>query len=198
MDVLALSATPIPRTLHLSLTGMRDISVIKTPPPDRQPIVSYITPYEESVVKDAIQKELERNGQVFFVHNNIKNIFKVADNLKQLVPKARIGVAHGRLSETELEKVMMQFVHNEIDLLVCTTIIESGLDIPSANTMIIDKAERFGLSQIYQLRGASAGGITRRMRICWYLMNPSSPGMPGNAWPHSWNTGTWGPGSRSP
>lgn len=158
VDVLALSATPIPRTLHLSLTGMRDISVIKTPPPDRQPIVSYITPYEESVVKDAIQKELERNGQVFFVHNNIKNIFKVADNLKQLVPKARIGVAHGRLSETELEKVMMQFVHNEIDLLVCTTIIESGLDIPSANTMIIDKAERFGLSQIYQLRGRIGRG----------------------------------------
>ncbi|MDT8379043.1 MAG: transcription-repair coupling factor [Desulfotignum sp.] len=158
VDVLALSATPIPRTLHLSLTGMRDISVIKTPPADRQPIVSYITPYEEGVVKDAVQKELARNGQVFFVHNRIKTIVKLADNLKKLVPEARIGVAHGRLSETELERVMMQFVKNEIDLLVCTTIIESGLDIPSANTMIIDRAERFGLAQIYQLRGRIGRG----------------------------------------
>jgi transcription-repair coupling factor (superfamily II helicase) len=158
VDVLALSATPIPRTLHLSLTGMRDISVIKTPPADRQPIVSYITPYEDGVVKDAVQKELARDGQVFFVHNNIKTIFKVADNLGQLVPEARIGVAHGRLSEAELEQVMLRFVHREIDLLVCTTIIESGLDIPSANTMIIDKAERFGLSQIYQLRGRIGRG----------------------------------------
>jgi transcription-repair coupling factor (superfamily II helicase) len=158
VDVLALSATPIPRTLHLSLTGMRDISVIKTPPADRQPIVSYITPYEEGVVKDAVQKELARNGQVFFVHNRIKTIFKVSDNLNKLVPEARIGVAHGRLSETELERVMMRFVKNEIDLLVCTTIIESGLDIPSANTMIIDRAERFGLSQIYQLRGRIGRG----------------------------------------
>ncbi|MDZ7665329.1 MAG: transcription-repair coupling factor [Desulfotignum sp.] len=158
VDVLALSATPIPRTLHLSLTGMRDISVIKTPPADRQPIVSYITPYEDGVVKDAVQKELARGGQVFFVHNKIKTIFKAADNLRQLTPQARIGVAHGRLSEAELERVMLQFVHREIDLLVCTTIIESGLDIPSANTMIIDRAERFGLSQIYQLRGRIGRG----------------------------------------
>jgi transcription-repair coupling factor (superfamily II helicase) len=158
VDVLALSATPIPRTLHLSLTGMRDISVINTPPADRQPIVSYITPYEDTVVKDAVQKELARGGQIFFVHNNIKSIFKVADTLRQLTPQARIGVAHGRLSEDELERVMLQFVHREIDLLVCTTIIESGLDIPSANTMIIDRAERFGLSQIYQLRGRIGRG----------------------------------------
>ncbi len=158
VDVLALSATPIPRTLHLSLTGMRDISVIKTPPADRQPIISYITPYEDAVVKDAINKELVRGGQVFFVHNNIKTIFKVADNLKKLVPDARIGVAHGRLSEAELERVMLAFVNMEINLLVCTTIIESGLDIPSANTMIIDRAERFGLSQIYQLRGRIGRG----------------------------------------
>jgi transcription-repair coupling factor (superfamily II helicase) len=158
VDVLALSATPIPRTLHLSLTGMRDISVIKTPPADRQPIVSYITPYEDGVVKDAVQKELARGGQVFFVHNNIKTIFKAADNIGHLVPQARIGVAHGRLSEPELERVMLEFVHQKIDLLVCTTIIESGLDIPSANTMIIDRAERFGLSQIYQLRGRIGRG----------------------------------------
>ncbi len=158
VDVLALSATPIPRTLHMSLTGMRDISVIKTPPADRQPIVSYISPYEDAIVKDAIQKELSRQGQVFFVHNNIKTIFKIAENLKKLVPEATIGVAHGRLSETELERVMRAFVNREITLLVCTTIIESGLDIPSANTMIINKAERFGLSQIYQLRGRIGRG----------------------------------------
>ncbi|WP_022668421.1 transcription-repair coupling factor [Desulfospira joergensenii] len=158
VDVLALSATPIPRTLHMSLTGMRDISVITTPPADRQPIVSYISKYEEAIVKDAVKKELARNGQVFFVHNNIKSIFKMAAELEALVPEAKIGVAHGRLSEADLEKVMFQFVNFEINLLVCTTIIESGLDIPSANTMIINKAERFGLSQIYQLRGRIGRG----------------------------------------
>jgi transcription-repair coupling factor (superfamily II helicase) len=158
VDVLALTATPIPRTLHLSLTGMRDISVIKTPPADRQPIVSYISTYDAAIVKDAVKRELSRKGQIFYVHNNIKTISKIAENLSELVPEARIGIAHGRLSETELEKIMFQFVHFEIDILVCTTIIESGLDIPSANTMIIDKTENFGLSQIYQLRGRIGRG----------------------------------------
>ena len=158
MDVLALSATPIPRTLHLSLTGMRDISVIKTPPADRQPIVSRISTYEDAVVKDAVQKELSRNGQVFFVHNNIKTIAKIAENLQKMVPEAKIGIAHGRLSENALEKVMFAFVNRKINVLVCTTIIESGLDIPAANTMIINRAERFGLAQIYQLRGRIGRG----------------------------------------
>lgn len=158
IDVLALTATPIPRTLHMSLTGMRDISVITTPPADRQPIISYISKYEDSIVKDAIKRELARKGQIFFVHNSIKSIFKAAQNLEKLVPEARIGVAHGRLLESELEKVMLRFINSEIDVLVCTTIIESGLDIPSANTMIIDKAENFGLSQIYQLRGRIGRG----------------------------------------
>ncbi len=158
VDVLALTATPIPRTLHLSLTGMRDISIIKTPPADRHPIVSYISKYEASIVKDAIKRELSRNGQIFYVHNSIKTIAKLAEKLLELVPEARIGVAHGRLSETELEKVMLKFISAEIDVLVCTTIIESGLDIPSANTMIIDKTENFGLSQIYQLRGRIGRG----------------------------------------
>ncbi|NOX34793.1 MAG: transcription-repair coupling factor [Deltaproteobacteria bacterium] len=158
VDVLALTATPIPRTLHMSLTGMRDISVISTPPADRQPIISYISKYEDPIIKDAIKRELSRKGQIFFVHNNIKTIFKMARNLENLVPEARVGVAHGRLSESDLEKVMLKFVNLEIDILVCTTIIESGLDIPSANTMIINKAERFGLSQIYQLRGRIGRG----------------------------------------
>lgn len=158
VDVLALTATPIPRTLHLSLTGMRDISVIKTPPADRQPIISYISKYDASVVKEAIKKELFRNGQVFYVHNNIKTILKTAENIAELVPEAKIGIAHGRLSEKELEEVMLRFINLEVNVLVCTTIIESGLDIPSANTMIIDKTENFGLSQIYQLRGRIGRG----------------------------------------
>ena len=158
IDVLALTATPIPRTLHMSLTGMRDISVITTPPADRQPIISYISSYEDTVVKDAINREIARKGQIFFVHNNIKTINKVAQNLQTLMPDARIGIAHGRLSEKDLESVMLKFLNFEIDILVCTTIIESGLDIPSANTMIINKAERFGLSQIYQLRGRIGRG----------------------------------------
>jgi len=158
VDVLALTATPIPRTLHLSLTGMRDISVITTPPANRQPIVSYISKYEDTIIKDAVERELARKGQTFFIHNNIKSIFKIADHIQTLVPHAKVGVAHGRLSESELEKVMFQFVNLEINVLVCTTIVESGLDIPSANTMIINKAERFGLAQIYQLRGRIGRG----------------------------------------
>ncbi|MBU2431593.1 MAG: transcription-repair coupling factor, partial [Proteobacteria bacterium] len=158
VDVLALTATPIPRTLHMSLTGMRDISIITTPPADRQPIVSYISKYEDTIVKDAINRELARNGQVFFVHNNIKTISKIARDIETLVPEAKVGIAHGRLSETQLEKIMLQFVNRQINVLVCTTIIESGLDIPSANTMIINKAENFGLSQIYQLRGRIGRG----------------------------------------
>ncbi len=158
VDVLALTATPIPRTLHMSLTGMRDISIISTPPVDRQPIVSYISEYDDSIAAGAIRKELERGGQIFFIHNTIKTIFKTAEDLQKLVPEVRIGVAHGRLTEANLEKVMLQFINKEIDMLVCTTIVESGLDIPSANTMIINRADMFGLSQIYQLRGRIGRG----------------------------------------
>jgi len=158
IDVLALTATPIPRTLHLSLTGMRDISVISTPPEDRQPIISYICENDDTIIADAIRKELDRKGQVFYVHNNIKSINKIAQNILKLVPEARVDIAHGRLNEDSLEKVMYKFVNKETDVLVCTTIIESGLDIPSANTMIIDKADRFGLAQIYQLRGRIGRG----------------------------------------
>ncbi|HKK90677.1 MAG TPA: transcription-repair coupling factor, partial [Desulfobacteraceae bacterium] len=158
IDVLALTATPIPRSLHMSLTGMRDISVISTPPRDRQAIVSYISEYDDTIAAGAVRKELARGGQVFFIHNNITTIFKTAENLQKLVPEARIGVAHGRLSEAKLEKIMFQFINRDIDVLVCTTIVESGLDIPSANTMIINRADRFGLSQIYQLRGRIGRG----------------------------------------
>lgn len=153
VDVLTLTATPIPRTLHLSMTGIRDISVISTPPEQRQAIVTYVSELDDMVVSEAIYKELARQGQLFFVHNNVQTIGKINEHLRALVPEVRTAIAHGQMKESDLEKVMMQFVNREIDLLVCTTIIESGLDIPAANTMFINRADRFGLSQLYQLRG---------------------------------------------
>ena len=153
VDVLALTATPIPRTLHMSLMGIRDISVIATPPEHRKSIITYISEFDDAVISEAIQKELNRKGQIFFVHNNIHSIWAMAKYLKALVPDVRLDVAHGRLDEEALENVMLRFMNKEIDLLVCTTIIESGLDIPSANTILINRADKFGLSQIYQLRG---------------------------------------------
>jgi transcription-repair coupling factor (superfamily II helicase) len=153
VDVLALTATPIPRTLHMSLMGIRDISIISTPPEDRHPIITYISEYDEELIADGIRKELSRGGQIFFVHNHVSNIFEVAKRLKQLVPEARVDAAHGQLPENDLEDVMMAFMKKDIDLLVCTTIIESGLDVSSANTIFINRADCFGLAQIYQLRG---------------------------------------------
>jgi len=153
VDVLALTATPIPRTLHMSLMGIRDISIISTPPDHRKSIITYISEFDDAVISEAIQKELNRKGQVFFVHNNIHSIWAMAKHLQELVPEVRLDVAHGRLDEDALEDVMLRFMKQEIDLLVCTTIIESGLDIPSANTIIVNHADRFGLAQIYQLRG---------------------------------------------
>jgi transcription-repair coupling factor (superfamily II helicase) len=153
VDVLALTATPIPRTLHMSLMGVRDISIISTPPEHRQSIITYVSEFDDAVVAGAIRKELGRKGQIFFVHNNIYTIEKISRKLQELVPEARIDIAHGRLDEEELESVMFKFVNREIDMLVCTTIIESGLDISSANTILVNRADKFGLSQIYQLRG---------------------------------------------
>lgn len=158
VDVLALTATPIPRTLHMSLMGMRDISVIATPPEERQAILSYVSAYDESVIREAVTREMERQGQVFFVHNHIHSIESQAARLRELLPEVRIGVAHGRMKEDELENQMLAFIRRETDLLICTTIIESGLDIPSANTMIVNRADLFGLSQLYQLRGRIGRG----------------------------------------
>jgi transcription-repair coupling factor (superfamily II helicase) len=153
VDVLTLTATPIPRTLHLSLMGIRDISVIATPPEERRAIRTYVCEFDDQVTADAIRRELKRGGQVFFVHNHVASIERMADHLRHLVPEARLAVAHGQMAEEALEKAMMTFIRREVDLLVCTTIIESGLDISSANTILINRADRFGLSQIYQLRG---------------------------------------------
>jgi transcription-repair coupling factor (superfamily II helicase) len=153
VDVLALTATPIPRTLHMSLMGIRDLSVISTPPEYRYPIKTYISVFDERVVAEAIHRELQRGGQVFFVHNNIRTISSMARRIEELVPGVRIGVAHGRLDDDALENAMLEFVNRQIEVLVCTTIIESGLDFPSANTILINRADKFGLAQIYQLRG---------------------------------------------
>ncbi len=153
VDVLTMTATPIPRTLHMSLTGVRDISVISTPPEARRPIVTYISEFDDAVVTEAVRRELARGGQVYFVHNNIHSIDAMAAHVAELVPEVRLDVAHGRMREKDLEEVMLRFMHREIDVLVCTTIIESGLDIPGANTIIVNRADRFGLSQMYQLRG---------------------------------------------
>ncbi|MCB2228988.1 MAG: transcription-repair coupling factor [Desulfarculaceae bacterium] len=153
VDVLTLTATPIPRTLQMSLSGLRDLSVINTPPADRQAIKTYVAPFTPQAVREALERELKRQGQVFLVHNRVQDIHKMARQVQRLAPAARVGVAHGQLPEKELERVMMAFVKRELDVLVCTTIIESGLDIPAANTIIINNADKLGLSQIYQLRG---------------------------------------------
>jgi transcription-repair coupling factor (superfamily II helicase) len=153
VDVLALTATPIPRTLHMSLMGVRDISLIQTPPEYRKAIISYISEFDPDVVAQAIRRELRRRGQIYFVHNAIHSIPAMARKLQELVPEVRLDIAHGQMAEEELERVMVRFLNRDIDLLVCTTIIESGLDIPTANTIIVNRADCFGLAQMYQLRG---------------------------------------------
>jgi transcription-repair coupling factor (superfamily II helicase) len=153
VDVLTLSATPIPRTLYLALTGARDMSTIQTPPHDRLPVETIVTHYDERVIRDAIQRELNRGGQVFFLHNRVSTILDMAGRLQQLVPAARLVIGHGQMHADDLETVMTTFVNGYADILLSTTIIESGLDIPNANTIIIDRADRFGLSDLYQLRG---------------------------------------------
>jgi transcription-repair coupling factor (superfamily II helicase) len=153
VDVLTMSATPIPRTLHMSIVGLRDMSVIETPPKDRLAIQTVVAPFSETLVQSAIEQELAREGQVYFVHNRVESIFSLAALLQRLVPRARIVVGHGQMGEKDLEKAMLRFIRHEADVLVSTTIIENGLDIPRANTMLINRADRFGLSELYQLRG---------------------------------------------
>ena len=169
VDVLTMSATPIPRTLHMSLVGLRDMSVIETPPKDRMAIQTVVASWDEKLIQSAIEQELERGGQVYFVHNRVDTIWEIAAKLQALVPPARIIVGHGQMSEGELEKVMLKFMHHEADILVSTTIIENGLDIPLCNTILINRADRLGLSELYQLRGR-VGRSSRRAYA--YLMLP--------------------------
>jgi transcription-repair coupling factor (superfamily II helicase) len=153
VDVLTLTATPIPRTLEMSLTGIRDLSLINTPPAERQPILTYVGELDERAVSEAIRRELLREGQVFFVHNLVYDIEATATRLRRLVPEARIAVAHGQMDEGSLEKVVLDFWEGRYDVLVCTTIIESGIDMPTVNTLVVDRADRLGLGQLHQLRG---------------------------------------------
>jgi transcription-repair coupling factor (superfamily II helicase) len=153
VDVLSLTATPIPRTLHMSLVGIRDLSIIETPPVDRLAIQTYVTRYDERLIRDAVLRELERGGQVFFLHNRVETIERLALKLADLIPEAKLAVAHGQMRPKELEKVMLDFFENKTQVLVCSAIIESGLDFPNANTIVINRADQFGLAQLYQLRG---------------------------------------------
>ncbi|MDO8494347.1 MAG: transcription-repair coupling factor [Deltaproteobacteria bacterium] len=174
IDVLTLSATPIPRTLHMSLIGLRDFSMIQTPPVDRLSIRTFLAKWDDAMVKNAIQKELDRKGQVFFVHNRVKTIPSVLTRLQKIFPGVRVAVAHGQMKPAELEKVMIQFLHKQVDVLLCTTIIESGIDVPGANTMLVHRADMFGLAQLYQLRGRV--GRSDRQAYC-YLLIPDEEGI---------------------
>jgi transcription-repair coupling factor (superfamily II helicase) len=158
VDVLTLTATPIPRTLQMAVSGIRDLSLIQTPPENRLSIRTFVIRYDEEVIRNAIQREFQRGGQVFFVHHRVQNIHTIANHLKQIIPEASLAIAHGQMEGKELEKVMLRFVRKEVNLLVCTSIIESGLDIPAANTILINHAERFGLADLYQIRGRVGRG----------------------------------------
>ncbi|HEV7763543.1 MAG TPA: transcription-repair coupling factor, partial [Thermoanaerobaculia bacterium] len=178
VDVLAMSATPIPRTLHMSLTGIRDISVIETPPKDRLAIQTAVVPYDGDFIREAIEFEVGRGGQVFFVHNRVESIYNMKEYLENLVPGLKVIVGHGQMDERELEKAMLAFISREYDVLLATTIIENGIDIPACNTILINHAERFGLSQLYQLRGRV--GRSDRLAFC-YLLVPSDRILSGDA-----------------
>ena len=169
VDMLTLSATPIPRTPYVALMGARDMSTIETPPLNRLPVQTAECPYREKLIADAIERELARNGQVFFLHNRVQSIMKMKDELQRLVPKARIVVGHGQMDKGELELIMRDFVDGKADVLLATSIIESGIDIPNANTIIIDRADRFGLADLYQLRGRVGRGGHRAYA---YLLLP--------------------------
>jgi transcription-repair coupling factor (superfamily II helicase) len=170
LDVLSLSATPIPRTLHMAVGGIRDMSVIQTPPEERQPIKTYVTADEDGLITEAIRREIHRGGQVYFVHNRVRTIQKAADRIEKLVPEARIAIGHGQMGEDDLATVMVDFESGKFDVLVCTTIIESGLDIPNVNTIIVERSDRFGLAQLYQLRGRV--GRSGRRAYSYFLYDP--------------------------
>ena len=169
VDVLTLTATPIPRTLHLSLAGLRDLTLLETPPKDRSPVLTFVEPWDDALIEEALARELDRGGQVYFVHNRIETIATVAERVRALAPpRARLAVAHGKLREAALDAVMARFVRGEVDILVSTMIVESGLDVPNANTMVVDRADQFGLAQLYQLRGRV--GRSHRRAYCYLLV----------------------------
>ena len=178
VHVLTLTATPIPRTLNMALGGLRELSIIATPPAERLPIKTFITEWHDSIVREAILRELRRGGQIYYVHNEVRDIARVAESLGKLVPEAKIRIGHGQMRERELEQMMVDFYHRRFDILVATTIIESGIDVPSANTIIIDRADRFGLAQLHQMRGRVGRSHHRAYA---YLLVPSRKALTGDA-----------------
>jgi transcription-repair coupling factor (superfamily II helicase) len=178
VDILTLTATPIPRTLQMGMVGLREISIIATPPPDRLAVRTFVSRVDDRLIREGIQRELDRGGQVFFVHNRVETISEWGERISRLVPKARVAVAHGQMTAPVLERVMLQFVAGDKDVLVCTTIIESGLDIPRANTMFVNRADCFGLAQLYQLRGRI--GRSNERAFC-YLLVPGIEAMSDDA-----------------
>jgi len=173
VDVLAMSATPIPRTLEMAVTGIRDMSVIQTPPEERHPVLTFVGPYHDRQIAAAIRRELAREGQIFYVHNRVESIERVAARVRELVPEARVATAHGKMSEATLERVILDFWEKSIDVLICTTIVESGIDIPNANTLIVDRADALGLSQLHQLRGRVGRG--RERAYAYFLYDEQRP-----------------------
>ena len=178
VDVLTLTATPVPRTLEMSLTGIRDMSLLDTPPADRQPILTYVGEQADRPAAEAIRRELLREGQVFYVHNRVADIEHVADRVRSLVPEARVAVAHGQMDEGTLERVVLDFADYRYDVLVCTTIIESGIDMPTVNTLVVDRADRLGLGQLHQIRGRWAGPAAGPTPTCSTRSTQSSARRP--------------------
>ena len=168
IDILSMSATPIPRTLNMALSGLKDLSLINTPPKNRLPVKTYVGNFNEGYLKNAINHELQRDGQVYFIHNRVEDIARYAKYVQDLAPNARVAIAHGKMQEKELEKIMFDFLNKEYDILVCTTIVESGLDIPNVNTIIINDSDRFGLAQLYQLRGRVGRSDRQAYCYCFY------------------------------
>ncbi len=197
VDVLTLTATPIPRTLHMSLAGIRDMSVINQAPEGRMPVRTYVREFDDDLVREAIVRELDRDGQVYFVHNRVESIDQVADHVSRLVPYARIHVAHGQMDEHELESAMMEFYEKKHDVLVCTTIIESGLDVPNVNTIIINNSDKLGLSQLYQLRGRVGRSNRQAYAYLLYRSDQILSEIAEKRWPPS-EFADLAPGSRSP
>src|SRR5690606_12113895 len=178
VDLLTLTATPIPRTLNMAMAGLRDLSIIATPPAHRLAVKTFIGAYDPALIREALQRELGRGGQVYFLHNEVATIERTAREIADLMPEARLRVAHGQMPERELEQVMLDFYRQRFNVLVCTTIIESGIDVPSANTIVIDRADRFGLAQLHQLRGRVGRSHHRAYA---YLVVPDRKAMTGDA-----------------
>ena len=199
VDVLTMTATPIPRTLHMGLLGLRDISNLETPPEDRVAVETRVTRFEPEMIRQAVLRELNRGGQIFFVHNRVEDIYVLGKRLRQIVPEANMAIAHGQMNENDLERVMMDFINRRYDMLLATTIVESGLDIPNANTIFIDEADRYGLADLHQLRGRV--GRYKHRAYCYLLVDPNKtplrPARPNGCGP-SKNSAIWAPASPSP